>query len=160
MKTSESPPVKVRAGALREGEGTLLVDVEVESLAAVSLLVVEEVRRIEWDPVGRTVEIWLADRPRANDGRRLCQVVPLPKMRELPAGGRVSLLVSVPRQLWRLTPRAGGEASVEQADLSRAVAVVVHLVVAQTPFYPKPHGPPAHEQIASWGQLFSVTARR
>jgi hypothetical protein len=160
MKPNEPYPVEARASALHDGDVDLQLDVEIESRASRSLLVVDEVRRVLWNSVTRTVEIWLADRPQPGDDGGLCRAVSLPNTRELAAGARMTVAVRVPRDLWRLTPRADGSATVDHADLTQALAAIVHLSVADTPFYPRRDGPPAREQMAAWGQLLTVTARR
>lgn len=160
MKPGTTYPVAVRASALRVGEAEVEVDVEVENRADRSLLVVDELRRVTWDSATRTVELWLVDAPDGGEHHGTCRTVALPKTREVPAGKTVTFPLKVARVLWRLSPRADADPIVERDDLGQVATALIHIAVADTPFYPTMSGPTAAEQAAAWGQVLTITARR
>lgn len=157
MKAKEYPVDVSTSDARIDGE-RVFFDVQVRSRADRSLVVVDEVRAIAWNPDTRSVEVWLSPREPARGGT--CRGLTLPHTRVLPAGETVTIPISLPRNLWRLTPREGGDATVEHADLSTAERVDAHVTVADGPFYPHPaERADTKTPPVEWGQRATVCAR-
>lgn len=158
MKPGTDYPVEARASALRVGETEVEIDIEIENRANRSLLAVDEIRRISWDSATRTVDLWLADAPQADEHRGTCRTVSIPKTREVPAGKTVRFPLKVGRLLWRLTPREAGDPLVERDDLGEVQTAVIHVAVADAPYYPTTSS--AASQAAGWGKVLTITTRR
>lgn len=149
--------IAVEAPRARIDGDRLQIDVAVRNDADRALLVVSEIRAVEWEAATHTLHVWLGDREEPE--HRACTVRSIPTTRALPMRESVNVPVSLPRELWRLTPHADGNATVEHIDLREAQEVAVHVTVADGPFYPPSPQLRRARAPVEWGQCTTVRAR-
>jgi hypothetical protein len=152
---------RVEESVFRRAADGVEVEVTVSNAADRPLFVTVGVRQVQYDPGTKTLTLWFSDHgrdPEARDAARHLNTVP--ETRTLGAGERLTFAASVPQTLTRLVPHPDDTFHFETLDLSDLRSVVVHVAVADRPFYFNPKGGNQVLQLKRWGEDLMARAKR
>lgn len=156
---TSAPIAQLEQCTLTRTDEGIQVTATVRNLTDHPVFVTSELRRLELDAAQRTATLWFSD-----VGRDLATREPgirhytVPRTEAIEPSDQYTVTAELPAKLNRLVIHDDESFDVEALDMTLTDRAVLHVTVADEPFYFNPKGRTLLEQLDRWGEVIDGEA--